>query len=240
MSTPLETGTFSAEFEAFAGLGSAAAIHQQDAFNDFLGREERHFDLNARTLAGGGITLGGVTSLGSFSHLSQTWLWAWDNPNLGWDHPAVAPTRAVHDFGKRRGIPELTTGHLDFSAFPDPQQAATTMAIAAGTVLGGHGVWSCRINEGKGSAYVHVDDPQLPVAGFDRFATPRLLTTAAQVFPAHPRRVAQGYFERFRVPYKETDRTIVGTTSDGVVIEVSFDREGRLDRVSTELEPSDA
>ncbi|GAA2448994.1 hypothetical protein GCM10010191_78080 [Actinomadura vinacea] len=227
--------SYSPAFEAFAAERSAAAIQQQEALNGFLGSEHRSADLDARTLRGGGLTIGGVTSLGSFSHLSQTWLWTWANQNFDWEHPAVAPVRAIHEHGLRHDIPELTAGHLDLAGFPDPHQAATTMAIAAGHLLGGNGIWSCAINEGKGAAYVHLDDPQLPAAGFDPDSAPRLLMTAVQVFPGDHRRVVRGYFERHDAPYEETTERIAGGPQGGGRISVGFDTDGRLDRVSAEV-----
>jgi hypothetical protein len=225
---------FSPVFQAFAADCSAAAIHQQDALNGHLGAASHEVDLNARTLAGEGNIYGGVTSLGSFSHLSRTWLWSWDNPHFGWEHPAVEPARMIYMFGKRNGIPELTTGHLDLSGFPNPHQAASTMTIAAAYVLGGNGVWSCRINDGKGSAYVHLDDPQLPVAGFDPLATSRLLMTAVEVFPADHRRVVRGYFERFELPYEENEDAIRGREPDGGQVVVAFTDRGLIKAISTQ------
>jgi len=226
---------FSPVFQAFAADCSAAAIQQQDVLNDHLGSAPHTIDLNARTLAGKGNVYGGLTSLGSFSHCSQTWLWSWDNPHLGWDHPAVEPLRRIVRFGERHEIPELTTGHIDLSDFPDPHQAASTMAIAASYVLGGQGVWSCRINDGKGSTYVHLDDPRLPVAGYEPLAASRLLMTAVEVFPADHRRVVRGYFERLDLPYQENEDAITGGPDGGAQVVVGFTGNGLLDRISTKV-----
>jgi hypothetical protein len=218
--------SYSPAFKAFGAEYSAAAIQRQEALDASLGTEHRTADLHARTLRGNGSTVGGVTSLGSFSHLTQTWLWTWANPGFDWEHPAVAPLRTIHDYGERNAIPELTSGHLDLGGFPDPHQAAATMAIAAGYLLDGNGVWSCHINEGKGSAYVHLDDPGLPSPGFDPIAAARLLMTAVEVFPEDHRRVVRGYFERSGVPYEETAETITGGG-----IQADFDEHGILAKV---------
>ncbi|MFB4318311.1 DUF6882 domain-containing protein [Actinomadura sp. 21ATH] len=218
---------YSPAFDAFGAEISAAAIQRQDVLRTFLGTERRTPDLETRTLTGGGTTVGGLTRLGSFSHLTQTWLWSWANPNFDWDHPAVAPLRTVHEYGEQHGIPELTTGHLDFAGFPDPHQAAVTMAIAAGYLLDGNGVWFCDINEGKGAAYVHLDDPGLPTSDFDPAAASSVLPAAVQVFPDDHRRVVRGYFERCDVPYEETADTITGGD-----VHAAFDRNGRLEQVT--------
>src|SRR5262249_38049814 len=158
---------------------------------------------------------GGVTGLGSFSHLSRTWLWMWANPDFDWEHPAVAPVRLIYLFGERQGIPELTTGHLDLSGFANPHGAATTLAIASAYILGGHGIWSCRFNEGKGSTYVHIDDPQVPVARFDPATTSDLLMRAAQVWPGEQRGVVRGLFRHFNMTTSETPDQIAGRHASG-------------------------
>jgi hypothetical protein len=229
---PLALSRYSDAFENFAGRSSAVVIHRQDVLNEFLGPVDRQFDLRARTLTGGGQVFGGVTSMGSFSHLSQTWLWSWANPNFSWDDPAIAPLRELHAYGSRHGIVEFTTGHIDFSGFPNPHQAATTMALAAAYPLGGNGCWSCRINDGKGSAYLHLDDPQIPEATYNPLATGRLLMTAAEVFPANPKLVVQGYIARYGTRYKEAPNVVAGDMVDGGELAVQFDDHGRITALS--------
>jgi hypothetical protein len=223
---------FSPQFQAFAADCSAAAIQQQDLLNTFLGDESRHLDLRGRTLGGGGLTLSGVTGLGSFSHVSQSWLWLWDNPGFGWDHPAVTPLRMVYRFGAQQHIPELATGHLDLSAFPNPHWAATLLAIASSYVLGGRGIWSCRFNDGKGSVYVSIHDPQVPVARFDPATAPELLSRVARVWPAHQRAVVRGLFRHYKMACTETPERTDGRHADGTVLTAGFDPTGMITGIS--------
>ncbi|GAA2829550.1 DUF6882 domain-containing protein [Kribbella solani] len=225
---------FSPELQAYGGWIAAAAIQQQDLFNEMVGPDSLQADLDERTLTGERGTLGGVSLLGSFSELDHTWLWGWANPGFGPDAPAVAPTLAIREFGDRHGIPEFTAESPDLSGFPQPAQAAITLAITAGSVLGGRGVWSTAINEGRGHVYLHVADEQLPRAGFDPIATPRLLLTAVSVFPGDHRRVVRGYFQHFGVPYEEAPDAIRGTAPNGSVIATSYDEHGRLGNVQVE------
>lgn len=225
---------FSPEFQAFGGWIAAAAIQQQDLFNEVVGPDPLQADLDARTLTGERGQLGGVSLLGSFSELDQTWLWGWANPGFGADAPAVAPTVAIREFGGQHGISEFTTDSPDLSGFPQPAQAAITLAITAGAVLGGRGVWSTAINEGRGHVYLHVADEQLPLAGFDAIATPRLLMTAVSVFPSDHRQVVRGYFQNFGLPYDEGPDAIRATAPNGSVVLASFDDLGRIGNVSVE------
>ena len=223
---------YSPEFEAFAAYGSAAAIHRQDVLGRALGNGYTSFDLDERTLSTGGRTYRGMTFLGSYSHVSRTWKWSWDNPHFDQDSPAIVPARAIRDFGEREDIPELVSGGLDLSGFPNPHQAATTLAIAAGGVLGGNGVHSCRVNDGKGSFYFHLDDPSLPAAGFDPITAPRVLLTAAEVFPADPRRVVVGFLEGHGFRIRQSADVVDGTLPDGPQVTVAFTPEGYIKAMS--------
>jgi hypothetical protein len=225
---------FSPELQAFGCWIAAAAIQQQDLFNEAVGSDSLQADLDARTLTGERGVLGGVSLLGSFSELEQTWLWGWANPGFGADAPAVAPTLAVREFGAQHGIGEFTADSPDLSGFAQPGQAAITLAIAAGAVLGGRGVWSTAINEGRGQVYLHVADEQLPLAGFDAIATPRLLMTAVSVFPSDHRQVVRGYFQHFGLQYDEGPDAIRGTAPNGSVVLATFDELGRIVNVSVE------
>lgn len=231
MNTPNE---FSGPFLKFGATVAAAAIQQQDLFNTTLGPGDRWADLEQRTLTGADGVLDGVSLLGSFSHVTQTWLWGWANPSFEQTDPAIAPTLRIRDFGTQYGIGEFTTGEPELWGFPAPHQAATTLAIAAGVVLGGHGTWSTAINEGKGAVYLHVDDSRLPTATFDPIATPRLLTAAVSAFPQDHRRVVRGYLKHFKIPYAESPDTLSGEAPDGSTITATFDQYGRLDRTTVE------
>ncbi|MGI5207986.1 tetratricopeptide repeat protein [Spirillospora sp. CA-108201] len=225
-------GCYSPEFEAFASAGSAAAIQRQNVLNAAVDDGDVAFDVDARTITAGGRTLHGMTFLGSFSHLSDTWLWAWANPHFGESVPAVAPLAAVREHGERHAVPELAAGRLDLSGFPDPHQAATTMAIAAAALLGGNGVRSCRVNDGKGSFYFHVDDPALPQAEFDPLSATRLMMTAAEIFPTEQRRVVRGFLAHHGCRIRESEEAIDGIAPQGGQVTVAFTSDGLIKATS--------
>lgn len=235
MTTAINTPQdFSGPFQKFGATVAAAAIQQQDLFNATLGPSDRWADLRTRTLTGADGVLEGVSLLGSYSHVTRTWLWGWANPSFAQTDPAIAPTLRIRDFGTQYGIDEFITGEPDLSGFPAPHQAATTLAIAAGVVLGGHGIWSTAINDGQGAVYLHIDDKRLPIASFDPIATPRLLMAAVSAFPADHRRVVRGYLKHFKIRYADAPDAISGRAPDGSVITAGFDHYGRLDRTTVQ------
>ncbi|MDN3357733.1 tetratricopeptide repeat protein [Actinomadura sp. DC4] len=231
---PYGLGAYSPRFEAFASEGAAAAIHRQDVLNKALGDGHVRFDIGERTMTVDGETYGGVTLLGSFAHESRSWLWAWANEHYRDDDPAVAPLRAIRAYGREHDIPELTVGYLDLSGFPNPHQAATTMAIAAAALLGGNGVHSCRINDGRGSAYLHLDDPRLPTDAYDPISAPRLVMTAVEVFPADHRRVVRGLIAHYGTGLAESPDVIQGRFPDGRSLTVGFTEQGLVKAITSE------
>lgn len=232
---PAGLSAYSPQFETFGCEGSAAAIHRQEILIDALGDGHVHFDMNQGTMTvGDERTFHGVTLLGSFSHLSRTWLWLWDNPHFDLSLPAFARVREVREFGQRQQIPEFTAGHLDFSGFPDPYQAATTMVIAAAALLGGNGIHAYRFNERKGSAFLHVDDPQLPADEFPRAGAARLLMRAVQVFPADHRRVVRGFLAHYGCRIRESRDIIDGRLADGHGLAAGFTPDGLLERMTVD------
>ncbi|MFI0405911.1 tetratricopeptide repeat protein [Actinomadura sp. 3N508] len=206
---------YSPEFQAFASENCAAAIQQQDAFND--GFEQNYIEWNPEeaTVTLDGRVLQGLTILGSFSNLSQTWLWTWDNSSWEQDLPALAKLGIIREFGERHQIPELIKGHLDFSRFNHPAEGAFTMALAAAPLIGARGVSFVTVNDGKGRLVLAIDDPSLPEAQFDRPAVPRLLTSAAEVWPDEQRRVVRGFMERHGFEIEESPAVIVVESDDG-------------------------
>ncbi|MFI0446782.1 DUF6882 domain-containing protein [Actinomadura sp. 6N118] len=206
---------YSPEFQAYASGIAAVRIHQQDVFNDAFTHDYIEWDPEEATVTLDGRTLRGLTVLGSFSNLSQTWLWAWDNPTWEQDLPALAGLRTLREFGELHQIPELLKGHLDFSRFNHPAEGAFTMALAAAPLIGAKGVSFVTVNEGKGRLVLATDDPSLPTAQFDRLAVPRLLTQAAEVWPHEQHRVVRGFMEHHGFEISESPAVIVVESADG-------------------------
>ncbi|GAA2430752.1 hypothetical protein GCM10010191_50460 [Actinomadura vinacea] len=228
---------YSPQFAAFASAGSAVAIHRQDVLNEALGEGMTDTNVEERTLTMGDRVYRDIVFLGTFSHVSQTWLWGWGNEHHSPDLPAIAPLRVIREYGQEHGIPELTAPCLDLSGFPNPYQAASTMVIAAAALLGGNGVRPVRIGDGKGTAYFHLDDPQLPVAGYDSLSAPRVLNTAVEVFPSDPRRVVRGFLAHHDCAITEGPDVIQGRFPDDRTLTVGFTDNGLLNAITVEHTP---
>ena len=230
---------YSPEFDRFACRGSAAAIQQQEVIGGFLGAGSGKWAVGpgAGSMSGNGLTVSPVTCLGSFSKLSDTWMWMWDDPDFGWADPATAPLRMIYEVGEQLDIAEFTTGGFSLAEFADPGQAATTLAVAAGRVLGGRGVWGCGIDDGDGVAFVHLGDESLPAAEFSPISAPRLLLQAVVAFPADPRSVVLGFAEHYRLKL-ELDPERIVLYGDCGSVTIDFDDRGRIVRCESDSTPA--
>jgi hypothetical protein len=64
---------------------------------------------------------------GTYDTDDGTWLWAWDNPSIA--APLTAHAKVVREYGKRRGIAELTTRKLKITEDKAWELAALTCKL---------------------------------------------------------------------------------------------------------------
>ncbi|MBO2445668.1 sel1 repeat family protein [Actinomadura barringtoniae] len=212
---------YSPELQSFASEVSAASIHQQDVFNDAHGSAYVEWNLDEATVNLGGREFSGLTVLGSFSNLSETWLWAWDNPSYEQDLPCLTELRTIREFGERHQIPEFIMGQSDYSRFNFPSGGAFTMAIAAATLIGAKGVISVTVNDGKGRLVLAVSDPDLPTSEYDGPGAAELIRRAVLVWPYEQRRVVHGFMRHHGFEIEMTPATFVAVSADGHSVSVS-------------------
>jgi hypothetical protein len=168
--------------------------------------------------------------LGSFDTAEGSWLWGWANPGFG-KLPVVAAAEALRAFGQDHGVPEFAEELVDLSGFEDPRYAAEMLAFGAMGVLRADGYIGVQANE-TGRLYMVPDDPQVPVAGPDPIALPRLLMQGAQFFNRSSFEVVAGYFHHFGVPWRQNGDTISADLPGGATAAVQFDEQGRISAVS--------
>ncbi|MQY02298.1 DUF6882 domain-containing protein [Actinomadura macrotermitis] len=227
---------FSPAFERLGAALAAVVLHQQETLAEFLPREDWSADLTARSYVSGGVGVR-VSLLGSYAARERTWLWGWANPQFGDDHPAVAPTLAIRALGERLGIPEFVTPEVDLGWYDGPAgHGGELIAMAAGGVLGGGGYIGAGYD--GGSAYLHVDDPKAPPAAWDPVPVPRLLTTAAALFPRDPRLTLARLLSHHRVPYRDADGVMEIALPSGGTARAYFDGLGRFAEWQAELVPA--
>ncbi|HEX6472464.1 MAG TPA: hypothetical protein VF069_25450 [Streptosporangiaceae bacterium] len=214
---------------AFGRLGAAlgaVVLQQQEALAEFLPREDWSADLAARTYTSGGVTVR-VALLGSYAVQERTWLWGWANPQFGPEHPAVAPVLSVREMGERLGVPELTTPEVDLSGYDGPAaHGGELIAVVAAGLLGGGGYIGAGYD--GGSAYLHVDDPQVPRAIWDVVTVPRLIINASTLFPGDPALTLARFLSHHRVTYRQSPGGTDVRLPGGGAAHAVFDESGRF------------
>lgn len=217
---------FSPAFERLGSALAAVVLQQQETLAEYLPREDWSADLAARTYTSGRVTVR-VSLLGSYAEREQTWLWGWANPQFGQSHPAVVPTLAVRAMGERLGVAELVTPEVDLSWYDGPAaHGGEPIAIAAAGLLGGGGYIGAGYD--GGSAYLHVDDPQVPRAGWDPIPVPRLIINAVSLFPGDPHLTLARLLSHHRVPYRQSGSLTEVRMPGGGTARAMFDGEGRF------------
>ncbi|MCW2905071.1 MAG: hypothetical protein JWO67_7336 [Streptosporangiaceae bacterium] len=227
---------FSPGFIRLGAALTAVVLQQQETLSELLPREDWNADLTARTYSSGGVTVR-VSLLGSYAEREQTWLWGWANTQFGPEHPAVVPTLGVREAGERLGIAELTTPEVDLSGYDGPAaHGGELVAVAAAGLLGGGGY----IGAGYpgGSAYLHVDDPRVPLAEWDPLQVPRLVFNATSLFASDHRLTLARFLSHHQVAYRETPGTIEAHLPEGGTGLAAFDHFGRFTGWESGLTPS--
>lgn len=223
-----QPASFSPAFSRIGAALGAVVLQQQETLAEFLPREDWNADLTARTYTSGGVTVR-VSLLGSYAEQEGTWLWGWANPQFGEAHPAVAPTLAIRELGTLLGAPELTTPEVDLSWYDGPAaHGGELIAVVAAGLLGGAGYIGAGYD--GGSAYLHVDDPQVPRAAWDPVPVPRLIGNAVTLFPGNPHLTVARLLSHHRLPYRQSTRAIETGSPGGGSAAARFDGAGRFVR----------
>jgi hypothetical protein len=227
---------FSQAFNRLGAALGAVVLQQQEALAEFLPRADWSADLAARTYTSGGATVR-VALLGSYAVQERTWLWGWANPQFGPDHPAVAPVLSVREMGERLSVPELTTPEVDLSGYEGPAaHGGELIAVVAAGLLGGGGYIGAGYD--GGSAYLHVDDPQVPRAIWDAVSVPRLIINAVTLFPHDHTLTLARFLSHHRVAYRQTQQATEVRLPGGDRGRAIFDETGRFTNWENGLSPT--
>jgi hypothetical protein len=219
---------FSPAFERLGAAYAAVAAQQQEILAEVLpANADWTTDLTTGTYTQGDVTLH-VALVGSFAEHDRSWLWGWANPQFGPEHPAVLNPRPM---GSRLGVPEMTTSELDLAWYDgQARNAGELVALVTNGLLGLSGIIPGRYDGGV--AYFAVRDPAVPGAVWDPVTAPRMITGGLSLFPADHRLTVMRFFSHHRLPYRQTETSIVAKAPDGASFVAEFDRQDRLTDLS--------
>jgi hypothetical protein len=113
-STQLNTTPCKSEQELIERYGGIALEKQLD-FGDIIGSNNWNVDVTKGTISFGPELCFPMQSIGTFSHSSQTWLWAWANTKSGLPESIIQQSLQLKKYGEDNEIDLLRNDTFDFS-----------------------------------------------------------------------------------------------------------------------------
>lgn len=200
---------------------AAIACDKQNDLYEVIGDNSWNADMDAGTISFGPALVFPLQVLGTFSHSSETWLWAWANAQSNLPARLLTQAEQLRAYGEQHSIELLTVSEFDAT----DMDLHTIGCIASG-MFGASGYYLA--NYGQGTMLVTIKSEQidqLPKNDFARITTsfPQVISTfEMQHLPAFIQYVSQkGY------SVTETADT-VSTAVDFGTITATFDHLGRL------------
>jgi hypothetical protein len=103
--------TEQALLERYGGI----ALDKQLDFADIIGDNNWNVDMDKAEISFGANLIFPIQVLGTISHASQTWLWAWANTKSGLTENVTKQSYALKKFGEENEIDLLRNDSFDFS-----------------------------------------------------------------------------------------------------------------------------
>ena len=200
---------------------AAIACDKQNDLYEVIGDNSWNADMDAGTISFGPALVFPLQVLGTFSHSSETWLWAWANVQSNLPPRLLTQADQLRAYGEQHGIELLTVSEFDAT----DMDLHTIGCIASG-MFGASGYYLA--NYGQGTMLVTIKSEQigqLPKNNFARITTsfPQVISTfEMQHRPAFIQYVSQkGY------SVTETADTVSAAVDFGTIT-ATFDHLGRL------------
>ena len=200
---------------------AALACDKQTDLYELIGDNSWNADLDAGTIAFGPALVLKVQVLGTFSHSSQTWRWAWVNAPTALPEPLLRCARQLHAYGEQSGLDLLTVGEFDATVNDLHLLGATAIGLceASGYYLADHG---------PGIMLFTISSELLDQAPKNDFARiPHVFSQVISSFDLRHRPAFSYYLTQKGYAPTETPETISAAVDAGTLT-ATFDDLGRL------------
>ncbi|MDO7875496.1 hypothetical protein Q5H93_12200 [Hymenobacter sp. ASUV-10] len=151
---------------------AALAFDKQNDVYEVIGDNSWNVDMTAGTISFGPQLVFPMQVLGSFSHSSETWLWAWANEQSDLPEPLLAQARQLRAYGEQYSIELLTVSQFDAT-----QTDLHAIGSIASGMFGASGYYLA--NYGQGTLVVTIQSEQIDEVAKNDFA--RITTVFPQV-----------------------------------------------------------
>jgi hypothetical protein len=208
----------------------ATAYARQLALADLIGERDWQLDLTEGVAVFGDDLRYPVQLLGTESHADGSWLWAWANSASNLPHQLVHLSEWMRDFGERSGVAELTE-----PSFPLDRADGARLALIASGLTG-----RCyyRGPYDGGAVFFHLEDlPAEIVAPVSPERAFLVLGQVIQAFPVDHRATLLAFLtQQGWSIVDDSAAMVVGRHPGGSEMRVEFDEQGRIARLSGQVQ----
>ncbi len=203
----------------------ALSLAKQEALADWLGEHSFAVDAAAGTVDFGGGRVFPMQILGFESEADNSWTWAWAEASL--PDEVTLDSERLREFGQRHELRPLTDPVLALA-----DAGVHALALLASGVCGADAYY--RGPATGGAVFVLLQETPLDLDFIrrpERVAT--VLARAVQLFDVDHRAVTRAWMRTLDLQIEASEHRLVGSRSDEPYLEVSFDAEGRMQRIGT-------
>ena len=200
---------------------AALAYDKQADLYEVIGDTTWNVDMNPGTIAFGPQLVFPMQILGSFSHASSTWLWAWANEQSNLPAHLLTEAWQLRQYGEQHGIEMLTTSDFDATE----HDLHVIGSIASG-MFGASAYYLA--NYGQGTMLLTVRSEQIDQLAANDFARiSHAFTQAISVFEMRHLPAFIHYLTQKGYTVTGSASTVSATMGAGTLT-ASFDSMGRL------------
>lgn len=203
--------------ERYGGI----ALDKQIDFGEVIGNNNWNVNIQQGTISFGQSLTFPMQILGTISHSSQTWLWAWANTKSGIPESLIQQSLQLKKYGEENEIDLLRSDSFDFS-----KDDLHLIGMIASGMFSSSGYYIA--DYGQGAMVVTIKDSNIDHAKTDHHH--RILTVFPQIisqFEMNHKNAFKSYLTAKGYSVNETENSVTGS-KNGNLITGQFDNLSRL------------
>ena len=211
-------------------LYAASTLDKQRTLMDLIGEKHRwDFDMKSGEIAFNGKHKFPVQIIGTESHQSNTWLWAWANAESGIPASLLVTATKLKAFGGEHQIDELRSPQIKLGEV----NGALLSTVATGLTRGDA---YYRGPYDGGALYVIINAPSLrEKIDSSPMRIVSVFTQTISTAPVDHRKAWKAYLDQRGYVLAETSDSIVGTSPNGGKVLAKFDAKGRAIDINAKM-----
>lgn len=221
---PENKPAYKTEQELIAAYGGIALEKQMD-LGDVIGSNSWNADMTKGTISFGENLTFPIQVLGTYSHSSQTWLWAWANEQSGLPANIIQQSLQLKKYGDDNGIDLLTNSSFDFN-----EQEMHLIGLIAAGIFNTSGYYIA--DYGQGAMVVTITSNIIDDARKDHHhRIPTVFPQLISLFDMNHKEALTAYLNAKKYTVSINNDQVTGN-KDGNTITAKFDTLNRLTQLN--------